>query len=160
MQPGIRAAHGRPASKTSPLTDTASLRCAISAIVFAPSNLAEIYVPDAWCPREFANQPRICMKKYRKLIHSVTVFISTLYVLMILDASGRQSHFVSTVIREITAFLPANGAIVEYEIYLAIVPLIVLWVVVLRLTYLSKEERDIEYFKRDKSDKLLRKPRI
>ena len=96
------------------------------------------------------------MKKYRKLIHSIAVFISTLYVLMIAGSSGHQNHFEAMVIREITALLPANSAIVEYEIYLAIVPLLILWIVVLRLTHLSREEKDIEYYKREKA---LRKPR-
>lgn len=98
------------------------------------------------------------MKKYRKLIHSISVFISTLYVLIIAGSSGQPGHFESMLIREITAFIPANASIVEYEIYIAIVPLIILWVAVLRLTHMSREEKDLEYFQRDKSDTKIRKP--
>lgn len=97
------------------------------------------------------------MKKYRKLIHSVTVFISTLYLLMIVGSNGHPNPFKAMLVREITALLPANGTVVEYEIYIAIAPLLILWVLVLRLTHMSREEKDIEYFKRDKSSKKLTK---
>lgn len=88
------------------------------------------------------------------------MFISTLYVLIIVGSPERQSHFESIVISKITALLPANGAIVEYEIYIAIVPLIVFWIVVLRLTHMSREEKDIEYFKRNKGERNLRRSRL
>lgn len=92
------------------------------------------------------------MKKYRKIIHSFSVFISTLYVLILASPSGPQNHLKSMVIRGITALLPEKSKIIEYEIYIAILPLLILWIVVFRLTHMSKEEKDIEHFKRDKSN--------
>ncbi|WP_346836788.1 hypothetical protein [Microbulbifer sp. SAOS-129_SWC] len=90
------------------------------------------------------------MKKYRTLIHSATVFISTLYILMLAGFGGQQNPFKAMVVREIAALLPANGTAIEYEIYIAAVPLLILWILVLRLTHMSREEKDIEYYKRDK----------
>lgn len=93
------------------------------------------------------------MKKYRKQIHSFAVFISTLYVLIIAGATGHQNQFEAMVVRKITALLPANSPIVEYEIYIAILPLLLLWIVVWRVTHMSREEKDIEYYKREKAIK-------
>ncbi|SHF80468.1 hypothetical protein SAMN04487965_2743 [Microbulbifer donghaiensis] len=91
---------------------------------------------------------KINMKKYRKVVRTLTVFISTFYVLIVAGASGHQDYLSRMVVHEITTLLPMAAGKVEYVIYVAILPLIFLWVVVLRITHVSQEERDIEEFKR------------
>lgn len=78
------------------------------------------------------------VKKHRKLVHGVAVFITTAYLLMVSGLAGG----------ELLRALNVEAGGIEYAIYFAVLPVLLFWVVVLRLTHLSQEDRDIEDFKR------------
>lgn len=93
------------------------------------------------------------MKKYRRVIRTLAVFISTFYVLVVVGASGHQDYLSRMVIHEISAVLPIVAGSIEYVIYIAILPLVVFWIIVLRVTYVSEEERYVEEYRRTYGNK-------
>lgn len=100
------------------------------------------------------------MKKHRKIIRTLAVFITTFYVLVVTGASGNQDYLSRVLIHKITSIFPAAAGHIEYAIYGAVLPLAILWIAVLRITHLSEEEKEIEYLKRSHDNKKTNKARL
>ncbi|MBN7797926.1 hypothetical protein [Parahaliea mediterranea] len=88
------------------------------------------------------------MKQHRRLIRGITAFVTTAYILIVSGIAGGGHSGSPGFISDIARALPTGSGSIEYAIYVAVLPAVVLWVVVLRVTRLSQEEKDIEDFKR------------
>ena len=73
------------------------------------------------------------MKRYRQPIKFIATLLTTVYGLCLLKVFSGSAPFLS--------FLPAQLQALDMLIYLGAIPLLLMWVLVVRVTHLSEEER-------------------
>lgn len=84
------------------------------------------------------------MKKYRQVIKFIATFSTTLYVIFLYKAVTGQVNLSASLLSTLPSFMRDFDVLV----YAGAVPLVLLWVLVLRATHLSEDDKVIRQLQR------------